>query len=44
MKKIFAFDVSDVVLEELWKLAMAYRKEYLGEKYNTLGYIESMNF
>lgn len=44
MKKIFAFDVSDAVLEELWKLAMAYRKEYLGEKYNTLGYIESMNF
>ena len=31
MKKIFAFDVSDAVLEELWKLAMAYRKEYLGE-------------
>lgn len=41
---LFAFDVSDTVLEELWDFSSVYRREYLGENYKTLDYINNMGF
>lgn len=41
---LFSFEVSDAVLEELWDFSTAYRREYLGEHYKTLDYIDNMGF
>ncbi len=41
---LFAFDVSDSVLEELWEFSSVYRMEYLGDNYKTLNYINNIKF
>ena len=44
LAKVFAFRVSDEVLNEMWRFADVNRKIYFGENYKTLDYINNMNF
>lgn len=44
MSAVYKFNVSDEVLEQLWKIADSMRKEFLGDGYKTLDYINNMKF